>query len=422
MKESAILSRLGALKKAGRELRAVEANRKNQVLCYAAQALLDGESRILKANQKDLASLKNFTKSPMNPAFVDRLLLNSQRIKKMAESLIQVSQLPDPVGEQVESRRLENGLELCRVRSPLGVILMIFESRPNVAIEAFSLAFKAGNVIILKGGKESTRTTQVFYQILQEACLSQGLSKHSFWGLSDPDRTHTRFLLSQKKWIDVVVPRGGEKLIEFVSRYSEIPMIKNDRGLCHIYVDEHADESMAAKIVINAKTQRPGVCNAMETLLVHRNIAARFLPMLYSRMASIPVEWKVCQKTRKILKGLKTSPAHEESWNTEYLGLVMNCKVVESVEAAIVHIESYGSKHSEAIVTQSESVAKKFQSEIDAAVVYWNASTRFTDGFEFGLGGELGISTQKLHVRGPVGLRELTSVRWIVQGDGQTRV
>ena len=296
MKESAILSRLGALKKAGRELRAVEANRKNQVLCYAAQALLDGESRILKANQKDLASLKNFTKSPMNPAFVDRLLLNSQRIKKMAESLIQVSQLPDPVGEQVESRRLENGLELCRVRSPLGVILMIFESRPNVAIEAFSLAFKAGNVIILKGGKESTRTTQVFYQILQEACLSQGLSKHSFWGLSDPDRTHTRFLLSQKKWIDVVVPRGGEKLIEFVSRYSEIPMIKNDRGLCHIYVDEHADESMAAKIVINAKTQRPGVCNAMETLLVHRNIAARFLPMLYSRMASIPVEWKVCQK------------------------------------------------------------------------------------------------------------------------------
>lgn len=406
-------------------LRTVSPNTKNKVLEKASQLLIERKDKILNANQKDLKTLKVLSQS--NPkkyssAFKDRLLLTPERIASMALSLKQVSQLPDPVEEKVEERTLPNGLKIQKVRSPLGVIFMIFESRPNVAIEAFSLAFKSGNVILLKGGKESKNTVQALYDILRTACISQGLPENCFWGIQEIDRKTIQFLLQQKQWIDVVIPRGGDSLIEFVTENSKIPIIKNDRGLCHIYVHSDADLNMATKIILNAKTQRPGVCNAMETLLVHQDIASHFLEKLYPLMEPFQIEWKACSRSKKLLKGKKhISPANKESWNQEYLDFIMNCKVVQSEDEAIQHIHQYGSKHSESIVTKSPDVANRFQKEVDAAVVYWNASTRFTDGFELGLGGEIGISTQKLHVRGPVGLRELTSVRWIITGNGQIR-
>ena len=338
----------------------------------------------------------------------------------MAESLRQVAKLPDPVGEVVEQRQLDNGLDVRRVRAPLGVIFMIFESRPNVAVEAFSLAFKAGNAVILRGGKESGRTVAVLYDILRAALATTGLAEGVLWGVTDPDRALVDVLLRQKQWIDVVVPRGGDGLIDYVTRTSQIPVIKNDRGMCHAYVHEDADLTMAEKIVINAKTQRPGVCNALETVLVHSRVAAKFLPRL--RQAMPGVAWHVCPRTFALL-GLVADvvPAVEADFDTEYLRLEMNVRVVDSLEEALQHIERHGSRHSECIITNAPQVARHFEQEVDAAAVYWNASTRFTDGFALGLGGELGISTQKLHVRGPVGLRELTSVRWVIEGEGQVR-
>ena len=424
MTNGAVISKLRRLKSSARELSLLSSERKNAVLRRAAKALIDSQSRLLAANRKDLTMVESpRAKKKTNPAFIDRLRLNSDRIAHMARSLEQVAALPDPLAMgAAENKVLSNGLRLKRIRSPLGIIFMIFESRPNVAVEAFSLAFKAGNVVILKGGRESSNTTAVIYRILAEVFEEEGLSKDFFWGLSDPDRKTTPFLLLQKEWIDVVVPRGGDQLIHFVSENSSIPLIKNDRGLCHVYVHEDADLKMATQIVRNAKTQRPGVCNAMETLLVHESIAKEFLPLLYSEMEPSKVEWLVCPLSFQILKGRKEiKKASAKSWNTEYLDLKMNCRIVPSLDDALRHIIQYSSKHSESIITKSEQIAKRFQAEIDSAVVYWNASTRFTDGFEFGLGGELGISTQKLHVRGPVGLEALTSLRWVVDGNGQIR-
>jgi glutamate-5-semialdehyde dehydrogenase len=276
--------------------------------------------------------------------------------------------------------------------------------------------------MILRGGKESRLTSDFLYWILSKAIDSQKIAPEILWGITDPNREISDFLLKQRQWIDVVVPRGGDSLIQYVVENSTIPIIKNDRGMCHIYVHEDANLQMAQAIVANAKTQRPGVCNAMETVLVHRAIAPKFLPALYDAIRPKNVEWFGCPETLKILSDrANVHPAAQESWDTEYLDFKMNCKVVASQVEAEEHISVHGSGHSEAIITSSSEAAKRFESEIDAAAVYWNASTRFTDGFELGLGGELGISTQKLHVRGPVGLRELTSLRWIIEGDGQTR-
>jgi glutamate-5-semialdehyde dehydrogenase len=412
------LKQLKALRSGAKELRSAESERKNQVLLSIATLLKEKEAIVLMANAKDLKALPKATEF----AFRDRLTLNPERLTAMGESLKKVSELPDPVGEEVDSRTLENGLRIRRRRSPLGVIFMIFESRPNVAIEAFSLALKSGNVLILRGGKESMKTTGALYKIINEALKLHGFSANCFWGITDPDRKIVQTLLKQRQWIDVVVPRGGDGLIEFVVKNSEIPIIKNDRGLCHVYVHEDADLEMAVQIAANSKTQRPGVCNSIETLLVHEKVAEKLLPQLYDKMAKAQVEWHVCPKSAKILKGRQlVKPAKAQDWDTEYLDFKMNCRVVKSLEEAIEHIETHGSRHSESIVTKSQDAAKKFQSEVDAAAVYWNASTRFTDGFEFGLGGELGISTQKLHVRGPVGLRELTSLRWIIDGEGQIK-
>jgi len=299
---------------------------------------------------------------------------------------------------------------------------MIFESRPNVILEAFALAFKSGNTLILRGGSDSRETSAVIYQMMDQVLAKNHLQDKVFYGVQDYDRAIVEQLLQRKDLIDVVVPRGGEKLIEFVQKTAMMPIIKNDRGLCHTYVDSDADLAMAVRIVTNAKTHRPGVCNALETVLVHQDCALAFLPQLYQNTESFGLQWRVDAASEKILKGQKNiQMAAEKDWDTEYLDLVMNCRVVADLNEAILHIEQHGSKHSEAIVTKNEAHARRFQQEIDAAVVYWNASTRFTDGFEFGLGGELGISTQKLHVRGPVGLRELTTPRWIVSGSGQIR-
>lgn len=409
-------SQLHQIKKAARELRAAPTAKKNAALLIAREKLLERQSEVLNANQQDLHDLATET----SPAFRDRLTLESGRIAAMSESLSQVAALPDPVGEVVEKKTLSNGLRVSRVRAPLGVVFMIFESRPNVAVEAFSLALKAGNGVILRGGKESRKTVEVIYAILRDSLQEAGLPVDCLWGITDPDRALITTLLGKPNAIDVVVPRGGEKLIAFVTENSKIPIIKNDRGMCHVYVHEDADLEMAASIVENAKTQRPGVCNAMETLLVHESVAPTFLPKLRVRLQQ--VQWFGCERTREILQGdPQVKPASQESWDTEYLDLKMNCRVVKSVNDAIDHIDRHGSKHSESIITRSEPIARLFQAEIDAAAVYWNASTRFTDGFELGLGGELGISTQKLHARGPVGLRELTSVRWLMDGSGQVR-
>jgi glutamate-5-semialdehyde dehydrogenase len=417
--EYKLLEQLRQVKTSARFLRAAPTEHKNAVLLEAARLMGEMTDVILRANAEDL---KNLDPAKSNSAFRDRLTLNENRIEQMMESLRQVAALPDPVGEVEEVRTLANGLRVQQTRAPLGVIFMIFESRPNVAIEAFSLGFKAGNAMILRGGKESRLTCDVLYGILSEAIDSQKIAPEILWGVTDPDREIPAFLLKQRQWIDVVVPRGGDSLIHYVVENSNIPIIKNDRGMCHVYVHEDADLKSAQAIVVNAKTQRPGVCNSMETVLVHHVVAKGFLPALYDELKTKNVEWFGCPETVRILSGREgVHPATEQSWDTEYLDYKMNCRVVRSQSEAEEHIAQHGSGHSEAIITRSSEAARRFEREIDAAAVYWNASTRFTDGFELGLGGELGISTQKLHVRGPVGLRELTSLRWIIEGDGQIR-
>jgi glutamate-5-semialdehyde dehydrogenase len=412
--ESALLS----LRRSSRQQRRLSSEQKNKLLQTVADSVEKEAASILSANQTDLRSLSKET----GLAFRDRLTLNPQRIASMVESLRKVAALPDPVGELVEEKTLPNGLRLRRIRSPLGVILMIFESRPNVILEAFSLAFKSGNSIVLRGGSESGATSQAIYKLMSETLAKNGLAATSFYGIEDYDRGIVEALLGRTDLIDIVVPRGGEKLIDFVQRTARMPIIKNARGLCHTYIDEDADLDMAVRIVTNAKTQRPGVCNSLETVLVHKNRAAAFIPQLYEATNTAGLAWHVDPVSQGLLKNkARVQLASPEDWNTEYLDLIMNCRVVNSLEEAIDHIDRHGSQHSEAIITSSEAKARRFQDDIDAAAVYWNASTRFTDGFEFGLGGELGISTQKLHVRGPVGLRELTTPRWIIDGTGQTR-
>lgn len=411
---------LTELRGKSRILRASKTEARNLVLSLLENKLAAEKDAILVANAADLAALG----SDATAAFRDRLLIDETRIEGMRESLRQVAAFTDPLGEVVESKRLKNGLEVKRVRSPLGVIFMIFESRPNVAIEAFSLAFKSGNALILRGGKESRNTVGVLYRLIREAIAAAGMPPEVFIGITDPNRDLVRDLLADKERIDVVVPRGGAGLIQFVVENAKMPIIKNDRGLCHLYVHEDADLARAVLIAENAKVQRPGVCNAIETLLVHSSVVESLAREMAGNPGFRKVEFRACAQSFGPLQKVFTDrvkPAESADYDTEYLDLILNVKAVDSLEEAMAHIERHGSRHSESIITKSESVARTFQTEVDAAAVYWNASTRFTDGFELGLGGELGISTQKLHVRGPVGLRELTSVRWIIDGEGQIR-
>ncbi len=412
-------NQLAALKKATRLHGTSSDKAKNEVLKKLALELNLHSSELLKNNKLDIeASFSSGAPS----AFLDRLTLTPDRINNMALSLETVAGLSDPVNELIEKKILENGLILQKIRAPLGLILMIFESRPNVILEAFSLAFKSGNGILLRGGSESKNTASFLYRLIDEVLEQMGFKQKPFLGLQNYDRKIVENLLHCKGQIDVVVPRGGEALIDFVQKTSLIPIIKNDRGLCHAYVDADCDLEMAINIVKNGKTQRPGVCNSLETVLVHRNVAQDFLPKLYLATEESQLQWKVDADSKKILLGkVRVELAERINWDTEYLDQILNCKIVESLDEAIDHIARHGSQHSEVIITRNEASAKKFMAEVDAAAVYWNASTRFTDGFEFGLGGELGISTQKLHVRGPVGLKELTSSRWLIFGQGQIR-
>ena len=452
---SKVTQAIHRLRSGARLLRSFDAQTKNQVLLRLSEKVHASQQAILHANQLDLDKLPESTAA----AFRDRLTLNSARIESMCESLRQIANLPDPVGEVVETKQLANGLNLRRVRAPLGVILMVFESRPNVILEAFSLAYKSGNVIALRGGSDSQFTAKVLYQIIYDSIGT--CSSDLFYGFTDYNREHVKLLLSRSDLIDIVVPRGGEKLIAFVQEHARMPIIKNDRGLSHAYVDESADLNMAIEIVLNAKTQRPGVCNSLETVLIHKSVLNQFLQKLIIRFTEpekpekshrTQLEIRACAVAFPVLDqlvknsegknsmsgggifvggsphksalntgDLKIIRATETDWDTEHLDLILNARAVDDLDQALLFIEQHSSKHSETIITSDERQARRFQNEIDSAAVYWNASTRFTDGFEFGLGGELGISTQKLHVRGPVGLRELTTPRWLIDGNGQTR-
>jgi len=414
---SDIESEFAGLRAGARFLRSASGESKNKALLEIASRLASAEKELLTANAEDLQRLPTET----IPSFRDRLTITSERLAGMLESLRQVAALPDPVGEIVEKRTLANGLKVRRVRSPLGVIFMVFESRPNVALEAFSLAFKAGNTIGLRGGRDSASTVAVLYRVMREALVASQFPASSFYGMTDYNRDHVTSLLKRKDLVDIAVPRGSERLIQFFEETAVMPIIKNDRGLCHAYIDDEADLDMAVNIVDNAKTQRPGVCNSLETTLVHEKVAARFLPLLAQRTASKNLKFHADPASLALLKTPSATAAESKDWDTEYLDLILNVKIVTGLDEAISHIEKHGSRHSETIVTRNEEKARRFQNDVDAAAVYWNASTRFTDGFELGLGGELGISTQKLHVRGPVGLRELTTPRWIIDGTGQIR-
>jgi glutamate-5-semialdehyde dehydrogenase len=402
---------------------------RNEVLRKIAAKLISEQKQILAANEIDLESVP----ADYSKALRDRLTLTPARLQQMKASLLEVADLPNPLMKILSKKQLKNGLILRQMTSPIGVILMIFESRPNVVTEAFSMAFKTGNAFIMKGGKESLHTARVLYDIIEESISEAGLNPAVFWGVDSTDRELVQQLMKENKYINLVIPRGGEKLIEFVVNHSRIPIIKNDRGLVHVYVDSKANLKMAEEIVFNAKTQRPSVCNAMETLLVHQDIAEKFLPKAFQSLSSKNVEWYCCDKSYSILqssiagKNQKASQtemihhAEKGQYDIEYGDFKISCRVVESAEQALEHIAEHGSKHSEVIVTEDRALARTFQRMVDAACVYWNASSRFTDGYEFGLGGEIGVSTQKLHVRGPIGLSALTSVRWIIDGNGQVR-
>ncbi len=389
---------------------------KNKALIEMASGLEKEASKIITENNKDieLANQKGLAK-----ALIDRLILNSARIKAMADGLHEIALLPDPVGEVLYMKKRPNNLLIGKMRVPLGVIGIIYESRPNVTSDAAGLCLKSGNAVILRGGSEAINSCLAIVKVLQESLIKTGIPASCIQMIDITDREAVKELLKLDKYIDVIIPRGGESLIRMVVENSTIPVIKHDKGVCHVYVEHDADIDMAVKIAYNAKVQRPGVCNAMETLLVHEKIAEKFLPLISEQYKSAKVEIRGCSKTRKILNNIKE--ATKDDWYTEYLDLIISIKVVSGIEEAIKHINKYGSKHSDAIITQSYNLGRKFLQEVDSAAVYVNASTRFTDGNQFGLGAEIGISTQKLHSRGPMGLEDLTCTKFIIFGDGQIR-
>ena len=403
-------------KEASRMLATVSTEKKNQVLVTMAQALVDNKDSILKANKKDLENAK---RKGLAPVFIERLSLNGKRISEMAESLWEISRFPDPVGQEIKSWTRPNGLKIQKVRVPIGVILIIYESRPNVTSDCIGLCFKSGNAVILRGGSDAIHSNLSIYHVLEKVIDTCGLPKAVVNFIKITDRKAVGVLLSLDSYIDLVMPRGGESLIKEVKDKSKIPVIKHYKGVCHVYVDAFADIEMARNIVLNAKVQRPAVCNAMETLLVHEAIAEKFLPLIIKDLKEVKVEIRGCLRTGQIVKGIKK--ATEQDWGMEYLDLILSVKLVKDVGEAIAHINHYGSGHSDSIVTSDRENADKFLKEVDSACVYVNASTRFTDGYQFGLGAEIGISTDRLHARGPMGLEELTTYKYVIRGSGQIR-
>ncbi|MDE2141739.1 MAG: glutamate-5-semialdehyde dehydrogenase [Elusimicrobia bacterium] len=403
-------------KEASRFLATCPTSRKNMALREMAKALRRRSKAILTANGKEVAAAKI---SGRTAAFVDRLTLNEGRLEQVAKALEHVARLPDPVGETTEFARRPNGLHIRKMRVPLGVVAIIYESRPGVTADAAGLCIKSGNAAVLRGGKEAVRTNHLIAEALREGIRAAGLPLGAVGFVNDPDRAAVRRLLQLDSLIDLVIPRGGPDLTVAVRRESMIPVLAHDKGLCHTYVDARADLKMAEEIAFNAKASRPGVCNAMETLIVHQAVAKKFLPSMARRFAAAGVELRGCPDTRRILPFIKK--ATDADWDTEYLDLILSVKIVRSFDEAVSHIVRHGSGLAEAIVTADRRSAERFLRCVDAGAVYWNASTRFTDGGEFGLGAEMGISTQKLHARGPVGLAGLTCEKYVVSGRGQTR-
>ena len=414
--DSLVRAQALAAQEAARLLRNASTDEKNAALLAMATALDEHKGVILEANAKDVAGAEA---KGISGALIDRLTLNEARLKSAANGLREVVALPDPVGETIAMTRRPNGLEVGRVRVPLGVIGIIYEARPNVTVDAAGLCLKSGNAVILRGGSEAIHSNVAIVHVMTKALEGSGLPKTAIQIIESTDRGATLELMQQSDLIDVLIPRGGRGLIRTIRENATVPIIETGEGNCHIYVDYNAPLDMARDIVINAKCQRPGVCNAVETLLVHKDLAPRFLPVVGPELLERGVLLKGCDESRKILSGLEV--ATEEDWETEYLDLALAIRIVDSLEVALTHIETYSTGHSEAILTNDYTNAKIFQEKVDAAAVYVNASTRFTDGQQFGLGAEIGISTQKLHARGPMGLNELTSTKFVIAGNGQIR-
>jgi len=397
-----------------RALAILSGEEKNKVLKSMAAALLNNKDAILKANKKDITASKSKGK-----AFIDRLSLNEKRVKQMADSLLDLVKLKDPLGEIIRDWKVDSGLHIQKVRCPIGVIAIIYESRPDVTADCIGLCFKSANSVILRGGSESLNSNLAIYNVLNSVMKKHNIADGAINLIKASDHKAVDILLKLNNYIDVVIPRGGEALINKVVKSSLIPVIKHYKGICHVYVDEWADLNMAENICFNAKVQRPGVCNAMESMLVHKDVAIRFLPGMLKKFKSSGVQIRGCAMTKKIAKWVK--PACEKDYRTEYLDLILSVKVVDNLDAAIKHINEYGSHHSDSIITDNQDAAQKFLKQVDSACVYVNASTRFTDGNQFGMGAEIGISTDKLHARGPMALEELTTYKYMVYGSGQIR-
>jgi len=410
-----------AAKAASRKMAYLSAEVKNNALHNISNDLLAKMDGILAANQIDYREAEA---SGMSAAMLDRVMLSSSRLESIAQDVLAVAALPDPVGEVFDMRTLPNGLQIGRKRVPLGVIGAIYESRPNVTIDISALCLKSGNAIILRGGKEAIRSNSALAGVVQGAATRAGVPDGAVQFVENTDRVLVNHLLKMGGIIDLIIPRGGAGLIKFVTETATMPVVSGGVGVCHTYVDKSADINKAVAIAFNAKVQRPTVCNALDSLLVHVDVAQRYLPLVAAEWAKAGVEMHCDERALAILKSnpsLKLVPATDEDWGKEYLSLVAAIKVVNSLDEALEHIERYGSGHSEAIVTEEYQAAMRFLNEVDAACVYVNASTRFTDGGQFGLGAEVGISTQKLHARGPLGVKELTSYKWIIFGSGQVR-
>lgn len=405
-----------AARNASRAMAKASTNKKNRALLAIAQTIETERQAIITANAKDMATAQ---KNGLDAALLDRLELNDERIDAMIEGLQQVAALTDPVGEITGLKYLPSGIQVGQMRVPLGVIGIIYESRPNVTIEAASLCLKSGNAAILRGGSEAIEANRVLADCIRAGLASAGLPATAVQVVDTTDRAAVGALITMPEFVDVIVPRGGKGLIERISKEAKVPVIKHLDGVCHVYLDEFADKTKAINITINAKTHRNGTCNTLETLLVHEKVAAEFLPELSTALLDLGVELRGCKATQAILS--KVKPATEEDWFEEYLGPILAIKVVKNLDEAITHINHYGSHHTDSIISENYSLSRRFLTEVDSSSVMINASTRFADGFEYGLGAEIGISTDKIHARGPVGLEGLTSQKYVVLGNGEVR-
>jgi len=414
--EQEVTIKAKAAKQAAKKLANIDPKLKNKALKKMAESLVEQTEQILAANKKDMA---NGRENGLSESLLDRLLLTEERIKGMADGLRKVAQFSDPIGEMEEMKKRPNGLKVGKVKVPLGVIGIIYEARPNVTADAAGLCLKAGNAVLLRGGSNAINSNLTITNLLSHAATEAGLPEGSVQLIETTDREAVQVMFKLNQYLDVLIPRGGEGLIKAVVENSTVPVIETGVGNCHTYIDQSADLEMAKEIVINAKTQRTGVCNAMETLLVNQQIAKEFLPEMIAELKDRDTLVKGCEKVQEIVADVES--ASEEDWATEFLDYILAIKIVDDLEAAIAHIDEYSTSHSEAIITENYTRAHKFLAEIDSAAVYVNASTRFTDGGQFGLGAEIGISTQKLHARGPMGVNQLTTTKFMVFGDGQIR-